>query len=561
MAEQSPPGQLGLTKERRIDDTTRRSRSSSCTAACPTPEQQKIIERFALATPWSASCSPPTSLSEGVNMHRQCHHLIHYDLPWSLIRIEQRNGRIDRYGQVHQPQFAALVLTSPSDGAKDDTTVAEKLLSREETAHSQLGTAEGVTRQFTSAKKEEDRLVKDLLAGKTVEQSIDELAGTDPGLDFLADLLGGVGDQPDNDRRNAPTVPRLFASTEQFARAALTSAASGLHVDDDGELLAFAPPDDLIQRLSVLPPSYLTPAQGRRADEGDLQQAARAAQARRGPRDQDAVAGDRLPLRPAPDDRLADRQGAAPRPPPAGPGADRQGHEPAFLIQGVYSNALGQPTVVEWMAVTGLPGSPRVGDMTERSAPGRRRPPHGQHPPVRRHRRSRSWCPQPSRRPATHLEARRAEYDAKVNGPIEEYRARLATWEQLSLDVLPASSAASASRSGDGRGTAPLTDALRTAGEPLLRVLAVLSPDAGRAPDELRLHHQPRRLPLPALPGRGAAPRPGEEEQPPHPLGRTRQGGQPTPVKGLRALRREYFDARLSLKEPRQTTSRRARRK
>src|SRR5207244_608497 len=34
--------------------------------------------------------------------------------------------------------------------------------------------------------------------------------------------------------------------------------------------------------------------------------------------------------------------------------------EPVFLIQGSYSNVKGRPTIVEWMAVTGLPDRPRV---------------------------------------------------------------------------------------------------------------------------------------------------------------------------------------------------------
>ena len=318
-------------------------------------------------------------------MHRQCHHLIHYDLPWSLIRIEQRNGRIDRYGQVHQPEFAALILTSRTEGAKDDTTVAEKLLAREATAHSQLGTAEGVTRQFTS-KKEEDRLVKDLLAGKTVDESIDAADGADPAADFLADLLAGVGDQPENPAPDQARVPRLFESTEAFARAALGAAAPELRVDDDGEMLAFRPPDDLVQRLSVLPPSYLKrhditermrvtfdrPLAQRKLDE---------ARQTKTLWPEIAYLSDLHPMIEWLTDKVLLR---VPR--QQAPVLIAAVERAAFLVQGVYSNALGQPTVVEWMAVTGLPGEPRVEDMTDALPAGEGRPGHGEHPQVRRHR-------------------------------------------------------------------------------------------------------------------------------------------------------------------------------
>ena len=32
--------------------------------------------------------------SEGLNLHQACHQLVHYDLPWSFSRIQQRNGRL-----------------------------------------------------------------------------------------------------------------------------------------------------------------------------------------------------------------------------------------------------------------------------------------------------------------------------------------------------------------------------------------------------------------------------------------------------------------------------------
>jgi hypothetical protein len=37
---------------------------------------------------------------EGINLHRQCHMLVNYDLPWNPSRLVQRIGRLYRYGQT-----------------------------------------------------------------------------------------------------------------------------------------------------------------------------------------------------------------------------------------------------------------------------------------------------------------------------------------------------------------------------------------------------------------------------------------------------------------------------
>jgi superfamily II DNA or RNA helicase len=48
--------------------------------------------------------------AEGLNLHHRCHHLIHLELPFNPNRLEQRNGRIDRYGQKLTPVVRYLYL-------------------------------------------------------------------------------------------------------------------------------------------------------------------------------------------------------------------------------------------------------------------------------------------------------------------------------------------------------------------------------------------------------------------------------------------------------------------
>jgi ERCC4-related helicase len=41
--------------------------------------------------------------SEGIDLQNHCRRLIHFEIPWNPNRMEQRNGRIDRHGQLHDP--------------------------------------------------------------------------------------------------------------------------------------------------------------------------------------------------------------------------------------------------------------------------------------------------------------------------------------------------------------------------------------------------------------------------------------------------------------------------
>lgn len=77
-------------------------------------QRREALARF--ASPSVRVLLATDAAGEGLNLQERCHHLVHFDLPWNPNRVEQRNGRIDRYGQANPPQVAFLYAQGTYDG-------------------------------------------------------------------------------------------------------------------------------------------------------------------------------------------------------------------------------------------------------------------------------------------------------------------------------------------------------------------------------------------------------------------------------------------------------------
>ena len=78
------------------------------------PEREEQVERF--RDPAGARFLIATDAAgEGINL-QFCRLMVNYDIPWNPARLEQRMGRIHRYGQKHEVRIVNLVSTRTREG-------------------------------------------------------------------------------------------------------------------------------------------------------------------------------------------------------------------------------------------------------------------------------------------------------------------------------------------------------------------------------------------------------------------------------------------------------------
>ena len=125
--------------------------------------QQKIVEDFATSNSKIKILIATDVASEGINLHHFCNHLIHYDISWSLITLEQRNGRIDRYGQTKQPHIYYIVGQTDNQQLANfnECYVVDKLTTKLETVKQQLGDA-GLAMGLFNSEQEEKQIAKQI---------------------------------------------------------------------------------------------------------------------------------------------------------------------------------------------------------------------------------------------------------------------------------------------------------------------------------------------------------------------------------------------------------------
>ncbi len=169
-------------------------------------------------------------LSEGINLQEHFDAILHYDLSWNPTRHEQRDGRIDRYGQ---PSPTVRVLTYYGLDNQIDGVVLDVLLRKHRTIRSSLGISVPVPVNT-------EQVVEAIFEGLLLKSNPNVLQGYLPGFDEYIkpqkdDLYGKWEAASEREKRSRTLFAQETIKVDEVARelhAVQAAIGSGVDVAD-----------------------------------------------------------------------------------------------------------------------------------------------------------------------------------------------------------------------------------------------------------------------------------------------------------------------------------------
>ena len=162
-------------------------------------EQQRIVDEFGRVESPIRVLVASDVASEGINLHYLSHRLIHFDIPWSLMVFQQRNGRVDRYGQTKKPDIRYLMIESKNDRIKGDVRIMEILVIKEEQAYKNIGDPALLMGKFNIEEEEQvtAAAIESGLSAEAFDAQIDDSADDFDPFEALMAMEDDEVEQPE----------------------------------------------------------------------------------------------------------------------------------------------------------------------------------------------------------------------------------------------------------------------------------------------------------------------------------------------------------------------------
>lgn len=184
------------------------------------PEERELIRQRFTADPAKEPVRvllATDAAGEGIDLQTHCNLLVNFDIPFNPSRLEQRIGRIDRYGQTRDPQVFHFVPATDSSTYAADADFLARIAKKVANVEDDLGSVNQVIgaeiNEHFAGRKPSKRKAKAVDPNSAIN---DALAG---GLDLnarLTELEQGFEEsraemhlEPDNLRRVVDTALRL----------------------------------------------------------------------------------------------------------------------------------------------------------------------------------------------------------------------------------------------------------------------------------------------------------------------------------------------------------------